>query len=92
MAIISIENLEFLSIIGVKKGKISDDRGFVGSLLVTVFRSKLIGCCATTFGELKERVANGEAIDFVLINEEKQTGKNADKYENSGTFSNVSEF
>ena len=57
-----------------------------------VFRSKLIGCCATTFGELKERVANGEAIDFVLINEEKQTGKNADKYENSGPFSKFPEF
>merc|ERR550534_686145 len=53
-------------------------------------RSKLIGCCATTFGELKERVANGEAIDFVLINEEKQTGKNADKYENSGIVSLIS--
>jgi len=52
--------------------------------------SKLIGSCATTFGELKERVANGEAIDFVLINEEKKTGKNADKYENSGIVSLIS--
>jgi len=52
--------------------------------------SKLIGSCATTFGELKDRVANGEAIDFVLINEEKQTGKNADKYENSGIVSLIS--
>ena len=65
----------------------NDRPGFIGSLLGTTFRSKLIGCCATTFGELKERVANGEAIDFVLTNEDKKTGKNADKYENSGTFS-----
>merc|ERR1712235_126612 len=48
--------------------------------------SKLIGSCATTFRELKDRVANGEAIDFVLINEEKKNGKKADKYENSRQF------
>merc|ERR1712037_925994 len=51
---------------------------------------KEIGCCTTSFGELKSRKEAGEDIEFVLINKEKQTGKKADKYTNSGTVKLVS--
>ena len=51
---------------------------------------KEIGCCTTSFGELKSRKEAGEDIEFVLINKDKQTGKKADKYTNSGTVKLVS--
>jgi len=51
---------------------------------------KEIGCCTTSFGELRSRKEAGEDIEFVLINKEKQTGKKADKYTNSGTVKLVS--
>ena len=41
----------------------------------------------TSFKDLKEKIDAGEAVDFVLINEEKKNGKKADTYENSGTVS-----
>ena len=45
---------------------------------------KEIGCCETSFAELKRKKEAGEDFEFVLINEEKKTGKKADKYVNSG--------
>jgi len=45
---------------------------------------KEIGSCETSFAELKRKKEAGEDFEFVLINEEKKTGKKADKYVNSG--------
>jgi len=54
-------------------------------------RAKEIGSCATSFGELKDRAAAGEAIDFLLINETKKNDpKKGDSYENSGVVSLLS--
>jgi len=45
---------------------------------------KEIGQCITTFQQLKEMKESGDAVEFILINEAKKTGKKADTYENSG--------
>jgi len=45
---------------------------------------KEVGMCITSFADLKSMKESGDDIEFVMINEEKKTGKKADKYVNSG--------
>jgi len=51
---------------------------------------KEMGSCVTSFADLKAKKEKGEDIEFIMINEEKKTGKKAESYVNSGVVKLVS--